>query len=201
MLPIHPLLPKVRYRRNFLSGTESKSLLEEITSEPLASRFTRDKFMGHPSPRTVLAVGDPGLSYKYAGNKRDCLPWTPLLSDCRDRLKEELGCDFTFVLINCYRDGKEHIGWHSDNERDMKKGSTVASVSLGAARDFQLRESKAPEGGRRSAGKPFEVSLENGSLLTMEGDTQENYQHCLPKRRRVHGERHNLTFRCIVSSV
>ena len=84
------------------------------------------------------------------------------------------------------------MGWHSDDEKLYGDRPVIASVSLGAARDFLVR----PRGGR--AGPTWRYTLEDGDLLVMEGDLQRHFQHSVPKRKRVANQRMNFTFRRVV---
>jgi alkylated DNA repair dioxygenase AlkB len=97
---------------------------------------------------------------------------------------------FNSVLLNLYRDGQESVGWHSDDEREWGNEPIIASVSLGACREFQMRPT-------RSAGRTIEIPLYNGSLLVMARTTQRDWQHRIPKTALPVGERINLTFRLI----
>jgi alkylated DNA repair dioxygenase AlkB len=63
-------------------------------------------------------------------------------------------------------------------------------VSFGAIRDFQFRHIETKE--KKS------LQLGHGSLLIMAGQTQDNWQHQLPKRKKVEKPRVNLTFRTIL---
>jgi alkylated DNA repair dioxygenase AlkB len=55
------------------------------------------------------------------------------------------GMPFNSVLINYYRDGKDRVAWHSDNEKELGINPMIASVSLGAERKFKLRHKKYKE--------------------------------------------------------
>jgi hypothetical protein len=75
---------------------------------------------------------------------------------------EAAGASFNFVLVNVYPNGEAQLGWHADGEVDLVPGATIASLSLGASRDFQMRMGN--EG-------PAEHTwpLGHGDLLLMEG--------------------------------
>jgi alkylated DNA repair dioxygenase AlkB len=94
---------------------------------------------------------------------------------------------FNFVLINLYENGTRYIGWHSDDEKDLRDGSIIASLTFGAERDFILKnkETKAVT----------KIALPHNTLLIMGGDTQKNYWHSVPKRLRVKEPRVNMTWR------
>jgi alkylated DNA repair dioxygenase AlkB len=95
------------------------------------------------------------------------------------------------VLANLYRDGRDSMGWHSDDEPELGPTPTIASVSLGARRRFVLRH-------KRKAAPAVELALESGSLLVMSGTTQRFWKHAVPKSATLGEARINLTFRLIV---
>ena len=105
-------------------------------------------------------------------------------------MQREAGAPFNSVLANLYRDGRDAMGWHSDDEPELGSAPVIASVSLGATRRFVLKH-------RRDAARKLVLELAPGSLLVMAGDTQRNYRHALPRTARPVGERINLTFRCL----
>lgn len=145
----------------------------------------------HPSPRQSCWIGDPGISYRYSGTLFQPRPWPPALDAVRERLARELDMDFNSVLANRYRDGRDAMGWHSDDERELGPAPTIASLSLGATRRFVLKHRQDPE-------RKLAVELPHGSLLVMSGATQRHYRHALPRTSRPVGERINLTFRRIL---
>ncbi len=142
------------------------------------------------SPRLSAWYGVDGAHYRYSGHRYDPLPFTPLLDEVRSRLNAEFGTSFNSVLANAYRDGADSMGWHSDDEPEVGTSPVIASVSLGETRRFRLRH-------RKRAVEPVALDLEHGSLLVMDGDTQANWHHAVPKTRRQVGLRVNLTFRWI----
>ena len=141
------------------------------------------------SPRLSCWIGDAEAAYTYSGARFEPHPWPATLRELRRRLADELGCEFNSVLANRYRDGRDCMGWHSDNEASLGPEPVIASVSLGASRRFVLKH--------RQAAPKLELSLPHGSLLLMGGETQANYRHALPRTAKPVGERINLTFRRI----
>lgn len=143
----------------------------------------------YPAPRLSCWIGDPGAAYRYSGLLRTPRPWTPVLADLRDRLSAELGAPFNSVLANLYRDGRDAMGWHADDEPELGAAPVIASVSLGATRRFVLKH-------RRDDAR-LVLDLPSGSLLVMQGATQANYRHALPRTARAVGPRLNLTLRVV----
>jgi len=107
-------------------------------------------------------------------------------------VEKAAGTHFNSVLLNYYRDGKDSVAWHSDDEKELGENPVIASLSLGITRRFELRHRK-----RDVPKSVFE--LENGSLLLMGPGIQENWHHQVPKQPGLIGERINLTFRKIYS--
>ena len=104
----------------------------------------------------------------------------------------KLAAPFNAVLCNLYRDGRDSMGWHSDDEPELGPEPVIASLSFGAVRRFRLRH-------RHDASRRLELDLAPGSLLLMRGATQRHYRHDLPRSARVQAPRLNLTFRRIVA--
>jgi len=141
-------------------------------------------------PRLSAWFGD--LGYGYSGIRLQPLPWTSLLQQLRQRVEGLTGCEFNSVLLNYYRDGNDSMGLHSDNERELGRRPAIASLSLGATRDFVLKHRF------RKDLKTVKLPLAAGSLLLMQGDTQQYWRHGINKLRRACGPRINLTFRKII---
>jgi len=142
------------------------------------------------SPRLSSWIGDPGAGYVYSGARFEPRPWPEALNAVRDRLAAATGERFNSVLANLYRDGRDAMGWHSDDERELGARPVIASLSLGATRRFVLKHRRQPE-------CRLTLELPHGSLLLMSGETQANYRHGLPRTARPVGPRINLTFRRI----
>jgi alkylated DNA repair dioxygenase AlkB len=143
-------------------------------------------------PRLMAWCSDPGINYQYSGLVLEPTKWHSGLEAVRKRLFEATNNRFNSVLANAYRNGRDSMGWHADNEKALGDKPVVASISLGEKRRFLIR----PCQGGRSVG----VDLEHGSLLLMTGDSQENWQHCVPKTKTSKGLRINLTYRLIRES-
>ncbi|XP_048198738.1 DNA oxidative demethylase ALKBH2 [Perognathus longimembris pacificus] len=153
----------------------------------------------HDVPRKQATYGDAGLTYTFSGLTLSPKPWLPVLERIRDRVSAVTGQTFNFVLVNRYKDGCDHIGEHRDDERELAPGSSIASVSFGACRDFVFRRHKASRGQPGSRrGEAVRLPLAHGSLLMMNHPTNTHWHHSLPIRKKVLAPRVNLTFRRIL---
>ena len=132
---------------------------------------------------------DGGILYQYSGIVREAHPMTPLLEQFGAMCTAHTGTQFNSVLVNLYRDGQDSVSWHSDNEAVNGKEPTIASVSLGATRRFDLRHKETKEMVR--------ADLEDGSLLVMSGLSQHCWVHQIAKTKAPVGPRINLTFRLV----
>ena len=141
-------------------------------------------------PRQVAWYGDADAYYRYSGHTHAPLPWTPLLSEIRQRLERQIDQPLNGVLLNLYRDGQDAMGWHSDDEAALGRDPLVVSLSLGAARRLDFRR-------KGSSRIEHSIELEHGSLLVMSGSTQHHWQHQIARTRKVIAPRLNLTFRLI----
>lgn len=183
------------------------SFLEESAATDLLTRLWRELDWSQREimlygrrllqPRLVAWYGDAAAVYSYSGLTLEPLPWHPLLLDLRRRIEAGTGYRFNAVLANAYRDGRDSMGWHADNEKELGLRPVIASLSLGAPRRFLLRPSKRS---RDAAGETIGLTLEHGSLLLMKAGCQQHYRHALPRTRRAVGLRINLTYRWVLRS-
>lgn len=139
------------------------------------------------------------------------------MPQCLDQLRkvtEKFTCvTYNFCLVNYYSNGSDSISYHSDDERFLEKEPAIASLSLGAPREFLMKHKTTPapvdasstqtkislEKDNKSRRRKF--SLASGDMLLMRGPTQANWLHSVPKTTNVKGGgladkgRINITFR------
>ncbi len=177
---------------DFLTESESTNLFERLLE---STSWNQDEIQifgkWHKQPRLTAIYADKGVKYSYSGLTQKTAPWPDYLLPVKQKIESTAGADFNLVLLNYYRDGQDSMGWHSDDEKELGKNPCIASLSIGAARDFKFRPKKNIDA------KPFIVNLSNGSLLIMIGETQEHWQHSIAKSKKVLAPRINLTFRRI----
>jgi alkylated DNA repair dioxygenase AlkB len=140
--------------------------------------------------RKVAWYGDSDFSYTYSGTTKQARAWTAELAELKSIVEALTATRFNSCLLNLYHNGNEGMAWHSDDEKSLGKDSTIASVSLGAEREFRFKH-------KRTADK-ISVLLESGSLLVMQGTTQTHWLHSIPKTKKITTPRINLTFRTMI---
>jgi len=141
-------------------------------------------------PRFQTWYADPGIRYNFSYDLHRQRDWTPALYQLKQAAESRCNDKFNSVLINWYRDGYDWVDWHSDNERELGGHPVIASVSLGATRQFLYRDKYLP--------CSQSVELRSNSLLIMNPDFQKYWQHSIPLQREIIEPRINLTFRHVV---
>lgn len=174
----------------FLSAEQADRWLE--ISKQVSWQHNQIKMFGKPLalPRLEAIIGDG--DYSYSGLTLKAQPWTDDFLVLKDLVEKQSGSDFQIMIGNQYRDGSDHIGWHSDDSPEMGTRPAIASLSLGATRKFQLRHKQTRE--------IHAFELTHGSLFLMHAGCQEEYQHRLCKASGDTGLRINWTFRPLVGT-
>ena len=141
-------------------------------------------------PRLTAFYATNKNNYKYSNIVMQPNTFEGVLLDIKNKIETELKTTFTSCLANLYRDGNDSNGWHADNEKELGKNPIIASVSLGVERVFHLKH-------KTDKTLKTKLILQHGSLLLMQGETQTNWLHHIPKTKKNIGNRINLTFRII----
>jgi len=179
---------------NFLTADFAAQAFDEIKNE---NKWEQPEItiFGNTvrEPRLSTWHNELGEGYKYSGVMRHAQPFSETLSEIRNRCAEVANTPFNSALVNLYRNGQDGMGWHSDNEACNGPEPTIASVSLGATRRFDMRH--------RKTGETIKIQLESGSLLVMAGKSQQYWVHQVAKTKRVHEPRINLTFRRVIEGL
>ena len=185
----------VRLDPHWLAAAEADALFRDLRAT-IPWKVHRIRLFGREidSPRLSCWIGDADASYSYSGTRFAPQPWPRALQAVRERISATAGEGFNSVLANLYRDGNDAMGWHSDDERELGTQPMIASLSLGGSRRFVFKH-------RREPAAKLALTLPNGSLLLMSGDTQRKYLHALPRTRRPVAARINLTFRRIQTDI
>lgn len=175
-----------------IGGDDAEGVLRSLIDD-IRWRQERVTLWGrtYPQPRLVAFYGDEGLEYTYSGVTLSALPWSTGLRALKDKVESLCGASFNTVLLNYYRDQRDSMGFHSDDEPELGPDPVIASLSFGEERPFVMKHR------HRDDIDDIRLGLPSGSLLLMKGATQANWKHGVPKRSRACGPRVNLTFRTI----
>ena len=182
---------KLLFWPNFLSTTEADELFLELIKVNLW-RQDKVKVFGkvYDQPRLCFLAADQKINYTYSGLTLPAVQFSESLFLLKNRIEKTTSAKFNSCLANLYRDGNDSNGWHSDDEKELGRQPIIASLSLGVARNFDLKHKKNSLLKKR-------IKLTHGSLLLMSGRTQEDFKHQIAKSKRIHEPRINLTFRYI----
>src|SRR5262249_23038561 len=152
------------------SAAHLEALLGELDWEE--QRFT---IYGRsmPMPRLIAMYGPVG--YRYSGVVHPARAMSPRLGMIREQVEALTGHAFNSVLANLYRDGRDSVGWHRDDDYAHGAQPDIASVSFGAVRRFDVRD---------GAGGSHTVDLEPGDVLLISGDAIARWWHRVPKTTR-----------------
>lgn len=172
------------YLPGYLAADDGKLLLQHARSSLVwhAETFTifgRERAV----PRQISWVADIGLDYRYAARSHVGTGWPDWLARVVRRIAADFDRFDNHVLLNRYRCGADHMGWHRDDERGVV--GEVLVLSLGAPRTLRWRVG--------AKGKSEPLLLEHGSALRLDG----RLYHRLMAAPGQQGERISMTFRQI----
>jgi alkylated DNA repair dioxygenase AlkB len=193
---------------DWLSAPEAGALESRLTGE-LAWEQRQIVLFGKPimQPRLIAWAGE--LPYSYSGQTLEPRAWPAAvqaeLCALDARVAAAVGTAFNHVLVNRYRDGRDSMGYHADDEPELGPDPVVACLSLGRARRFLIRPKRSAKGER-----PLTLILPSGSLLVMAGTCQRFQRHALPRASETEErvlveqglplQRISLTYRRVVSA-
>ncbi|MCL1146129.1 alpha-ketoglutarate-dependent dioxygenase AlkB [Shewanella sp. 10N.261.52.F9] len=184
------LSPPCTLIKGYLNLKQQNALLKEADSYPLTRPEVMVYGKSHPIPRSQIWFADLGCDYFYSGLFIEAQPWPHYAQKLRHKLEREFGLLSNGVLVNRYANGHESMGWHSDDEKEIAPSSDIASVTVGASRDFFVRHKQTQQ--------KHCFYLESGDLLIMHWPMQKDWEHSLPKRLKVSESRINFTFRQLI---
>ena len=182
---------EIAYHAEFLGETEARTLFDELVG-------------GYDVTNKIIRMADGSEhvaetgAYMFLDADLESFdkipevwggrsPWPESLARIRERIEEMTGIYFHVARCVYYQDGSEGVDFHQDL---AAYGDTtqIASLSLGAEREFVLRKIADP-------GERYAISLQPGSLLYMGEGSQTLYEHALPHDGSCREARLNLTFR------
>ncbi|MCL1079503.1 alpha-ketoglutarate-dependent dioxygenase AlkB [Parashewanella spongiae] len=181
--------PPVTLIKGYLSQKQKQSLMAEAIFYPFTSPQIQIFGKRHVIPRQQAWFGDTGCDTRYSGLTVTAEPWPIYAHKLKAKLSHDFGIDYNGVLVNQYRNGQDSMGWHCDDEPEFKPCSDIASISLGAEREFVVKHKQTKQ--------KYSYHLASGDLLIMHWPMQHDWLHSVPKRVKVNASRLNYTFRQI----
>jgi len=178
----------VDYIPSFIDDARASDLLACLIDQVAWEQLPIQVFGKAVLQPRLMAWGGEG-AYRYSGLTLEPRPLSPLLADLNAEVSAAARVPFNHVVLNLYRDGRDHIGMHADNERELGRDPVIGSLSLGARRRFVLKPKN------RRIRKKRELRLLHGLLIVMGGACQHTWYHGVPAEPSVQEPRINITFR------
>jgi alkylated DNA repair dioxygenase AlkB len=192
--PLQNLLPQngtVNYWDSVFTKNEADYFYNKLFSSIFWENDEVFIFGKHiTTARKVAWYSENEATYTYSKITKKPHQFTPELLKIKQVVENITNQKFNSCLLNLYHNGKEGMSWHSDNEKELVKNGTIASVSFGAVRKFAFKHKQTQ--------KTVSLYLAHGSLLVMKGQTQDYWLHKLPTSLKINEPRINLTFRQIL---
>ena len=137
---------KADFYSNFLKKYQADFLFNNLYNE-IDWKQEKINFMGKvsPIPRLTYWFSKENKEYTYSGIRVLPVPYSKVIQRLSDLVEEKSGYEFNSVLLNLYRDGNDKVAWHADDEKSLTDTINIASVSIGAEREFQFKSKHNPE--------------------------------------------------------
>lgn len=114
-----------------------------------------------------------------------------LVANLKSRVEDILNTKFTYVDIYYYADGHSHIPYHLDYVWDTYK-NTMKCILI-------FNQKKGSRGLLRlkniSSKEVTTLDLDNGDIISIEGDVNNTFKNSIPKRKQIKTSRICLIFR------
>lgn len=187
---MHIINDDVIYISGFMSIEKSDELFKILLNDPKWHNELRTIDGSVKKIKRKMAyVYDRVVDYKYGNFILPGDVWTDTLSSVKYLIEAASYGKFNSVLLNLYEDGKDEIKWHSDKEEQLGPNPVIASLNLGATRNFHML--------KKETGEKIKIPLSNGDLLVMGKDCQQNWLHAILPEKEIKEPRISLTFRWV----
>lgn len=141
-------------------------------------------------------------AYRYPGNYRgdewETYQWSPLSFKIKKAVEKNLkplvDQEMNHCVTNCYRNGNDFIGHHSDKDLDLDKDGVIISVSLGDERILELKQRAPPH-------DTIKIVLPHGSMLVLGPYTNKFFTHSILMKKGSSQPRISLTFRRVLTHI
>lgn len=141
---------------------------------------------------------DASIHYNYgkiAGSSPPNEVMDDKMKEITHRVNSALGTNYNTILMNVYKDGKDAIGAHQDNENGWRAGTGFATVAFGCERTFIIENIATKE--------KTKILHKSGMAIEMPHPMNSENTHAVPpcSNKVANIWRISLTFREIVPSI
>lgn len=160
---------------NYISESETGDLYRKIIENSRHFKHYSKTKAGLPSKKRNKTIygSIEKYFYEYHGKivQTPIYPWYnfPELELLANRIEKATGQPYNTCVIQIYNSGIVEIKPHRDKE--MKKGSIIASISLGETRTMRFE---------RSGCETLDIPLESGTLCLINPPTNDYWLHSIP---------------------
>ena len=177
------------WKRNFLSSEEADYLYTRLSTDIPWTQVQYYK----PERGTIIT---PRLTWVCGWHNESYSPLANQIPDWLIPLKEVVEqashSYFNYMLFAYYRNGNDSISYHSDDERFLGVHPTIASITVGQERKFNLKN--------KHDKSVQSFNLMHGDLFIMKNNCQSDYMHSVPKSKKITLPRISITFRKVMNS-
>lgn len=192
--------------KNFMNVDEAKKLFDDIMKNidfqqwyHMPNKNEEPKPLKRIKRIMVTADSEGNLPY-YRFSVNDQFghgvisPIPEFMNDICKKINHMLGVELNHIVILLYRDGNDSIGFHKDKTLDLDENAPIISLSLGGTRTYCLRDNNLNPTIHQ------EIDLENGTLLVLGPQTNENFYHAVKSSEdKIVMPRISITFRKAVT--
>lgn len=185
------------YVHDLLSEGESKSVFAKLLWEIKFKQMfnvSSDRTQVFPIPRLVSAQtckrGETSPIYRMPGCNQSNIvstEWTPTVQSICERAEKVVSSRLNHCVATLFRCEKDSLGFHKDKLIDLEGNSLILSISFGASRPMLIEE---VDGKRKHS-----IILRPGSLIAIGPETNQLFEHAIPKLKDQVGPRISLSVR------
>lgn len=192
---------KLTYIKEFMTKEEADKMYNELRDTvPWTHGVYKMWGKEVKTPRLLYAMCDDGDDINSSYKVTNSIIWLPSVKELKEKIEKYTGKQIKYAQLNFYRDGNDYIGYHTDSE--VKDGDIIASISLGAPREFAFRHKKYEEyKNKKWIKSTHSIILGNGSLVIMNNHAAKgSWKHSILKvsnelKAKNTAGRINITFR------
>ncbi len=129
-----------------------------------------------------------GKIYSYQGVSYSNKPFPDIFTDLLRKINEIYSETPNNCLLNYYEDGNSKMGFHSDDTKQLIKGSSIIIISVGDLRKLIFK--------KKNSSETKEFNLESGSIFIMSQEVQDHWVHTIKQEEDKQG-RISLSFRTL----
>ena len=160
----------IDYIPNYLDTEQASTLMDAlIHSQDWEHRSISVFGKDVKQPRLMSWGGE--LPYRYSGQTLPIRPIPDELKAIWSDIERRYQHTFNHVVLNYYRDGKDHMGMHADDEKELGRNPLIVALSLGVSRLFTLEIKQRRRGRKKEKKRRVLALIEN---QTLENKNEEN---------------------------